>query len=477
MSNGSFRVELETQSDDVTGSCTLVKLRLPDGSIQQILVDCGSFIEKENRSKNKVFPFKAGEIDACVITHAHVDHIGRLPLLVKEGYRGKIYVSNVTANIIPISLEDNFYIMCRDYQKNKKNGNDEKLYEEIHVRQVNNRLQRVKFNTRIQLTPNIEAVFLENGHIFGASMIYIRCFYNSHKDINILFSGDYKKNNRFFKIDKNLPYKLNRKRMNIVCESTYGASMKDSVENVFFNVVSDAINKGHKILLPAFSLGRTQEVLLELRIMQEQGHIPKDYSIYCDSLLGSKYNKLAREGKLGIKKNKLFYPRNIKVVGKNCELKLQEERASIIKSDSPAIIVSSSGNGSYGPSNTYLRGLIGQEKGTVLFTGYCTEGTLGRSLIDAKEGEEIKFCSETIVKKATVLNTSEFSAHAHAEELLEFINQFEDVASVVVTHGNNHAKKSFIELLEEELKISEGKINIFEPNSVTRVDAWGLIKN
>ena len=477
MSNGGgFLVELETQSDDVTGSCTLMKLRFPDGSYQQIIVDCGSFIEKEYQKKNEVFHFNPKKLDACVITHAHTDHIGRLPLLVKKGYKGKIYATNVTANIIPISLEDSFRIMCEEYKNGKKNGNGCKLYEEFHISIVNRRLQRVAFNTKVQLTPNIEVAFLENGHLFGASMVYIRCFCYGYDDINILFTGDYKKTNMFFRLSKRLPFRLNKKRVNIVSETTYGGFMRDFEDYVFFDVVSKAIEKKHKILLPAFSLGRTQEVLLKLREMQEDGYIPEDYAIYCDGALIKKYHRLAIKGDLGIEKHKYFWPRNMRYVGDDRVLKIQDERKEIIESDMPAIIVASSGNASYGPSNTYLKGLVSQERATILFTGYCTKGSLGRIVIDANQGEKIEIFDDIIVKKAEILSTPEFSAHADAEELLELVDQFENIGSVVLTHGNDVAKKSFMESLKERLGINPGKINILEPDFVTTVDAWGLVK-
>ena len=477
MSNGGFFVELSTQSDDVTGSCTLVTLRLPDGDKQQVIVDCGSFIEKEYKEKNESFHFVPEELDACVITHAHIDHIGRLPLLVKKGYKGKIFSTKVTAEIIPISLEDNFRIMCREAKNGKNNGGNGRLYEEIHVDQVSRKLKRCDFEMLKQITPNIEVAFLPNGHLFGAAMVYMKCSYKGYNDINILFSGDYKKDNRFFKTSKRLPFKLFQKRINLVIETTYGDSMQDEIDYVFFAEIIKAINKKQKILLPAFSLGRTQDVLLTLKRLQSEGHIPYYYNIYCDGALAKRYIKLAREGKLGIKKNKNFLPNQFYLIGESRFEKAQEERRRVYESVMPAIIVASSGNGSFGPCNTYLRNMVEQRSSTIIFTGYCTEGTLGRRLIEAENDSELEVCGETVVKKATVLSTGEFSAHAHADELLKLVDQFDNLGSVVLTHGSNEAKIAFTELLDEELQINSDKVTILKSDEVTRVDSWGLIKS
>ena len=159
-------------------------------------------------------------MDACIITHAHIDHIGRLPLLIKKGYKGKIFCTNVTANILPISLEDNFRIMCRDSLNDKKNGNGARLYEEFHVEAVSKRLKRCDFEASIKVTPNIDVVFLPNGHLFGAAMVYVKCSLDGYDDIHLLFSGDYKRENKFFKISKRLPFKLHLKRINVISEST-----------------------------------------------------------------------------------------------------------------------------------------------------------------------------------------------------------------------------------------------------------------
>lgn len=426
MSNG-FYVDFSTMSDDVTGSCTLLSLYLPDGNVQRIIIDCGLFLERETKWKNTKFHFDPKEIDACVITHAHIDHIGRLPLLMKEGYRGKIHCTKESEVIIPIALDDNFKIMCRDAKNGNGNGN--RLYEEIHVERVKRKLQSYGYEKKVKLTPNIDLFFIRNGHLFGAAVVYLKCSYYGYDDINIVFSGDYKKNNSFFKTAKRLPFGLSKRRVNLVTETTYGASFSDEIEYNFFDEVSKAVEKRKRILIPAFSLGRTQEVLLFLKHMQDLDYIPDDYPIYYDGKLGRKYLELAKKKLLGITKNKDFIPKNFTIIGDDKNMKLKDERQNLMTSNGPAIIVASAGNGSYGPSNAYLRAMI-EANVTIIFTGYCTEGTVGRILIEAVEGEKIDVFGETFIKRANIIFTRQFSAHAYADELLEFIAQFGNLVSV-----------------------------------------------
>ena len=467
MSNNGFFVELSSQSDAVTGSGILVNLKLPDGRSKKVLIDCGMFLEQSMKARNKGFKFDPKELDAVIVTHGHIDHMGRLPLLVKLGYQKRIYATNVTANILPTSLEDNYKIMTRD--------NSTPIYSMNHVEEVARKLVPKDFDEFFSVNENIDVAFIKNGHLFGAAMVYLKCSYHECEDIHILFTGDYKKDNVFFRTPKRLGFALTNKRISIVTETTYGDTFKGDIKPIFHKEIMRAISDRHSILLPSFSLGRSQEVLLRLRRMQAQGLIPQEYKIYYDGALAIKYLNLAEKDKLGIEKNSYFTPRGLHVIGADRNENKKQTRKDLLKSKRPFIMVSSSGNGSFGPSNYYLREMLSRENATIIFTGYCTEGTVGRRLIDCPDCGDVKAFGENFVKRARLISTAEFSAHAQADELLDFIDQFRDIGAIILTHGDYKQKLTFKALLNEELELNIEKLKRLGSKKLVRLDAWGLV--
>ena len=209
-----------------------------------------------------------------LITHNHIDHIGLLPLLVKQGYKGPIYITKPGYGLIDIPLNEAWKVNCK--------GRVNPSYEIDDVNSVLNQLGGVSFNQKIFPKKNVEVTFFKNGHLVGSSMIEVKFTYPNEKDIRLLFTGDYHYKNLFFDVGKipvenrKNPYSL------VVCEATYGNldSFDERCKPTLIKTVSEAIKNGKKVILPTFAMGRTQEIAYYIKYMQEQELISKDVEIW-----------------------------------------------------------------------------------------------------------------------------------------------------------------------------------------------------
>ena len=273
---------------EVTGSCFLAVLKLPNRETVKFVIDCGLFQEKEYDSLNNELPFDCDEISFVVVTHNHVDHIGRLPLLFKRGYNGKVYCSTQTKILLPLALNDSQKVLA-DVCKRKHQSS---LYNVKDVETTLNNVVGVDFNNKIKVTPNIEVTFLENGHLIGAAMILIEINYPGEEPINVLFTGDYNNKNEFLNLHE-LPMRVRNKRMTVVIESTYGDTSVEEINHGFFSEkVLEAIEERKTIILPVFSLGRSQEILLRLKELQDTNKLDVNIPIYFDGKLAQAYTAL-----------------------------------------------------------------------------------------------------------------------------------------------------------------------------------------
>ncbi len=445
---------------EVTGSCFLGVLKLPNRETAKFVIDCGLFQEKEYDSLNNELPFDCDEISFVVVTHNHVDHIGRLPLLFKRGYNGKVYCSTQTKILLPLALNDSQKVLA-DVCKRKHQSS---LYNVKDVETTLNNVVGVDFNNKIKVTPNIEVTFLENGHLIGAAMILIEINYPGEEPINVLFTGDYNNKNEFLNLHE-LPMRVRNKRMSVVIESTYG----DTINHGFFSEkVLEAIEERKTIILPVFSLGRSQEILLRLKELQDTNKLDVNIPIYFDGKLAQAYTALYCNSKILIDESKKdFFPRNLVAV--NCEI-----REKLLQTDDCKIIVTTSGMGTYGPAQVYIPYFISKENALILFTGYTAEGTLGANLKNAKKGETVKIGGLILKKFADVSYCNEFSAHAKSEELIEFLKNFNNLRGVLINHGQTKAKEAFAEKILKEININEA--GILSRDYFFRIGSYGIVK-
>ncbi len=470
-SKNAFYYDIEAGHPGVTGSSIPVRIRYPNGEHTKFLVDCGLFQEKEYEGLNNSFIFNPEEISFVLVTHNHVDHTGRLPLLIKRGFSKKIYASHDTCVLMPLALEDSQKVL-RDLARRKGKP---VLYNEVDVLKTKILLESCIYGQTVQVDDHIKVTFFKNGHLIGAAIILVQISYPDdeetgchYDDINILFTGDYNSKNIFFTVGE-LPKWVKELQLTVVQEATYGYMESSEMKESFKTNVLEAINDKKTVVVPVFSLGRSQEILYELKCMQDEGKLDYMVPIYYDGKLGIKYTNLyLKEGLLDIKPTmRSFLPENLIFVDKSIRGGLLDDRET-------KIILTTSGMGSYGPAQTYLPRYISREDALIHFTGFVSEGTLGYRLKYAAYKEKVEVGGLVAKKLARVEYTSEYSAHAKADEMIQFLAQFTNLKLVLVNHGQTSVKKQFAARIVDE--ISPKDVGILGDEYLFRVNAYGLVE-
>lgn len=460
-----FYADIMALHPEVTGSCNLVVVKYPDGGTTKFMVDCGLFQEKDYNDNNSKLICNTETLDFILVTHNHIDHIGRLPYLVAKGFNNAIYMTRETSYLIGPALRNS----CEVLRDLAKRTNTETLYESRHVDGTIQRIVPCDYNHTVKPLPNIKVTFFMNGHLVGSAIILVRISYPEYDDINLLFTGDYNNKNMFFDVRK-IPQSVRELPLTVIQESTYGNICSKQTEvKCYENNVLEAIKARKTVVSLVFSLGRAQEILYVIKQMQDDGRLSKDIPIYFDGKLAFKYTSIYSSGKLNIKEEmKNFMPENLIYVDK-------VTRNSVIDDHSPKIIVTTSGMGSYGPAQTYLPTFLPRSKVLIHFTGYCAEETMGRILKDTPKGEFVEVSGMMVKKMADVEYTSEYSAHAKADEMIEFLNQFTDLKLILINHGQKHVKKAFANKVLEEVNVNS--VGILGEGYLFRVDHYGFVKS
>jgi metallo-beta-lactamase family protein len=457
-------------STEVTGSMTLCVVKIDDKTIK-FAVDCGIYQERNHEEQNERFIVKPDEVDFVILTHNHVDHNGRLPYLFKQGFRGKIYMTNITQSILSRALLDNAKVI----KDNSKRKNKEPLYTAEDVEQMLPYGEGVDYNKPVRLNENITITFVPNGHLIGAASVLVQIHASGEeKDINLFFSGDYNNKNMFYRVAPIRKW-ITKLPLNIMIESTYGKMDSCEIKEVFRKNIVKALRKRKTIIIPVFSLGRAQEILFILKDMQKKYPARfKDVRIYYVGKLSfyytDKYKELQELGILHFyQEKKDFLPDNlIKILDKNI-------RKEIIADNSCKVILTTSGMGSYGPAQTYIPAFISNPNCLIHFTGYCSEGTLGSQLKNTPKGEIVEVGGARTEKWADVEFTTEFSAHAKADELIKLLNKFEKPSFVMVNHGEDSTKEAFSNRILKEVE-NVKTVGILGREYFYRIDKNGFVK-
>ncbi|MFH1712496.1 MAG: MBL fold metallo-hydrolase [Patescibacteria group bacterium] len=437
----------------VTGSCFLIETKKA-----KVLIDCGMFqgermVAKDNLRK---FGFDPKKINALIITHAHYDHTGRVPVLTQQGFNGSIFTTPPTKALTLIILEDAQHVMEENFEK----YGDEILFKPADIQKMHPLMQGINYHTQFEPIPGLSAMFHDAGHILGSAYVSIDVAGSETKNgqpMRIVFSGDIG--------NDGVPILPETEPISsadvIVAESTYGNRDHEPVFErglKLSNFITKIINRGGTVLIPAFSIERTQELLYEMDQLIEHNLIP-EVPIFLDSPLAIKATGIYRDFKHylqfdasileSIDKDFFSFP--------NLQETLSVDASKVInRHQEPKIIIAGSGMMTGGRILHHALRYLPDEKSGILFIGYQAEGTLGRQIIDGKKKVHIN--REDVELKATIEAIGSFSAHGDRSKIARWL-QPEDgpVKEIYLVHGDTEVKAEFKLYLEDRLP---GKIHI-----------------
>ena len=488
-----FLVELSTKQMNVTGSENLLRFKDKFDEENLVLIDCGMLqeVNVNTFSKENVdFNFDVECLRAVFITHAHNDHVGKLPFLIKEGYDGKIYMSKETSLFLENVLLDNLKI----HREEAKKQNKKPLYDEGHIQRVIDLVETVEYKQIYEICfEGIQVLysFYRNNHIVGASTIWLKTIKENEKQLNekisFLFSGDYNTANQLLKKDIQVPKRaIYDKNINIILESTYGTttSKEEKINfNDFEEQIMEAVLKQNRIVVPVNALHKAQEVLeiirkLKIQMVEQKIEFPK---VYLDGKLAIKHT-YTYAGVL--KKN--FKPSGL--------IEIYDDSSRLEAIENPnSIILATAGMMSNGPVVEYLKKLLPDESTKFIVVSYCAEGTVGRKLMEKvayienerKAGKSekeidkvINLFGKEILVNADVERVTSLSTHARQEGLLSFLKNFEktNVSSILLNHGEESTREKFKRTIENGLEIGEDKIHLYDKRNRFIFSKYGLEK-
>ncbi|MCI8477378.1 MAG: MBL fold metallo-hydrolase [Oscillospiraceae bacterium] len=437
----------------VTGSCHCVEC-----GGRKILVDCGLQQGRDERD-NRELDFNPGYVDDVVVTHAHIDHSGRIPLLVKQGFRGNIYCTRLTGQLLSIMLRDSAHIQESDAQwanhKGQRAGREpvEPLYTVADAEEALRHVVTCEYDTTLQLADGVKIRFIDAGHLLGSSCVEM-WLTEEGETRKIVFSGDIGNRNQPIIRD---PQPI-READYVLTESTYGDRLHDVNQKTDYThelaaIIDETLSQGGNVIIPSFAVGRTQELLYFIREMKEQRlvqHVP-DFKVVVDSPLASEATRIFSGDLRGylddaaiqaLKAGDLFRFPGLSITESS------EESRALNESREPIVIISSSGMCDAGRVRHHLKHNLWRSECAIVFVGYQAEGSLGRRLLDG--APVVKIFGEEISVQAKIIRFKGLSSHADRDGLLHWIDTFSPKPKeVFVVHGSESSAEHYAQTLRE----------------------------
>ncbi len=444
-----MELEFFGAAGEVTGSCHIVRI-----NGRQFLLDCGMIQgSREQEARNRdPFPFDPREIDAVILSHAHIDHSGRLPLLVKRGFNGPIYTHNATKDLCGILLKDSASLAQRDAEyANKKRPDQppiEPLYSVEDAEMVLSYLKGSKYKEKVEVFPGVTIRFQDAGHIIGSTSVEV---WLSEGDVSkkIVFSGDLGQYNTPILND---PAVIEEADL-VLMESTYGGRShreRGLTHDEIGEIISEAHHGKGNILIPAFAIGRSQEVLYTLGTHYEEWNMSR-WHVFLDSPMAIKasevywdYPHLYDDEATKFRRDLHEMPRL-----KNLHLTSSTAESMVInRVTSGGIIIAGSGMCNGGRIRHHLKHNISRKECHVIIVGYQSPGTLGRRLVDGEE--EVRIKGKWLKVNAKIHTVGGLSAHGDENDLIRWFSSFKQKPPVYLVHGEPKSARALEQKLQNE---------------------------
>jgi len=436
----------------VTGSCHCL-----EANGKTILIDCGLQQGRDERD-NRVLDFSPGSVDYVIVTHSHIDHSGRIPLLVKQGFEGQLVATRLTGQLLSIMLRDSAHIQESDAQWETRKaeragrGPVEPLYTMADAEAALKRIITYEYGQMVELCEGIRLRFTDAGHLLGSASVELWVTENG-TERKLLFSGDI--GNVDQPIIRNPQFVTEADY--VIMESTYGDrthEIPESYTESLASIIDDTFSKGGNVVIPAFAVGRTQELLYFIREIKERGLVKSasDFTVCVDSPLANEATQIFAGDLRGYldedaievmrQGGKLFNFPGLRLV------MTSEESKALNMDRSSKVIISASGMCDAGRIRHHLKHNLWRPESTIVFVGYQGEGTLGRRLLEGVES--VRLFGEEIAVQARIVNFKGMSSHADREHLIHWVGQVSPKPrQVFVVHGEAGVAELFSQTLRD----------------------------